>query len=231
MRAVFYELCGADPDRRFSPYCWRALMALQHKEIEFERRPLEFTEIRSTLGEDIKTVPVLEHGGDKISGSFEIAWYLEETFPDRPSLFGGEGGLALSKFLDSWANVTILGGTVRLIVSEIHGILGEDASKYFRETREKRFGGTLEALAENREEKIEAVRKALMPLRMTLKDQKFLGGDQPLYADYIVFGSIQWPRVASTLEILTDDDPLKDWFERCLDLHNGIGRAAAPLAA
>jgi len=39
-----------------------------------------------------------------------------------------------------------------------------------------------------------------------------------------------WPRVTSTLPLLADDDPVKDWFERCLTLHGGLG-AAEPAAA
>ena len=31
-----YELAGADENRRFSPYCWRARMALAHKGLEVE---------------------------------------------------------------------------------------------------------------------------------------------------------------------------------------------------
>ena len=34
-----YELAGADENRRFSPYCWRARMALAHKRFEVESLP------------------------------------------------------------------------------------------------------------------------------------------------------------------------------------------------
>jgi len=36
---TLYELAGADENRRFSPYCWRARMALAHKRIEVESQP------------------------------------------------------------------------------------------------------------------------------------------------------------------------------------------------
>lgn len=231
MGAVFYELCGADEDRRFSPYCWRALMALHHKGLDVERRALQFTQISNTIGDDVKTVPVLDTGAQKITGSFKIAEYLEETYPDKPSLFKGAGGLVLSRMFEAWADVTILAGTVRLIVSDIHSILGEDSQAYFRTTREKRFGDRLENLAIDREHKIEAVRNALTPLRMTLRNQPFLGGSDPLFVDHIVFGSLQWPRISSSLAVLSADDPLNDWFERCLDLYGGLGRSASPLSA
>ncbi len=39
-----YDLAGAEPDRRFSPYCWRIKMALAHKGLEFETIPWRFTD-------------------------------------------------------------------------------------------------------------------------------------------------------------------------------------------
>lgn len=49
-------------------------------------------------------------------------------------------------------------------------------------------------------------------------------------ADYVVFGLLQWPRCISpgfAEEMLKEDDPIKAWFERMLDLHGGLGRNAA----
>ena len=34
-----YDLAGADPARRFSPYCWRIRMALAHKNLSVETIP------------------------------------------------------------------------------------------------------------------------------------------------------------------------------------------------
>ncbi len=31
MAITMYDLAGADPNRRFSPFCWRTKMALAHK--------------------------------------------------------------------------------------------------------------------------------------------------------------------------------------------------------
>ena len=57
--------------------------------------------------------------------------------------------------------------------------------------------------------------------------QPFIGGKTPLYPDYIVFGAFQWVRVMSPFKVLDDDDPVAAWFERCLDLHDGLGRTAS----
>ena len=44
MTLKLFELCGADPERVFSPFCWRIRMALAHKGLEAETVPWRFTE-------------------------------------------------------------------------------------------------------------------------------------------------------------------------------------------
>jgi hypothetical protein len=39
-----YDLAGAESDRRFSPYCWRIRLALEHKQQAVETLPWRFTE-------------------------------------------------------------------------------------------------------------------------------------------------------------------------------------------
>jgi hypothetical protein len=57
-----------------------------------------------------------------------------------------------------------------------------------------------------------------------LSYQPWIGGASPLFADYIVFGAFQWVRVTSPFQALAADDPVAEWFGRCLDLHGGVGR-------
>ena len=231
MSLVLYDLCGADPDRRFSPFCWRVKMALAHKGIDFETKPVPFLEIEKIGGGDVsKTVPVIEHNGQFIRESFDIALYLEQSFPDAPTLFGGDGGVALSRFVEMYAGTMVAGHVARAVVKDIHDILGAEDQAYFRTSREKRFSNTLEDVQAGREAAIADLAKALTPVRMMLGKQPYLGGEGPLFADYILFGFLQWPRVASAAKLLTDDDPVLDWFNRCLDLHNGIGRAMSAAA-
>jgi len=75
------------------------------------------------------------------------------------------------------------------------------------------------------EVELETFAAKLEPLRAMLKRQPFIGGATPLFADYIVFGPLQWVRITSPKTILEDGDPVKDWFERRLNLHDGLGRS------
>lgn len=225
MTVVMYDLVGRD-DRRFSPHCWRTRMALAHKGLDCEARPTRFTEIAKIAGGQFKTVPVIEDQGRAIVDSWAIAQYLEESYPDRPSLFGGRGGEALSRFVQNWCGAVLHAGLIGMIILDIHEHLTPEDQKYFRTSREQRFGRSLEEVQAGREGRLESFRKSLQPLRMTLKDVPFLGGEGPLYADYLTFGALQWPRVISPFRIIEADDPVHAWFERCLDLHDGIGRQA-----
>ena len=53
-----------------------------------------------------------------------------------------------------------------------------------------------------RETRVADFRASLLPVRLVLGKQAWLGGEAPSYADYIVFGTLQWPRCASRFELL-----------------------------
>lgn len=223
MTRILYDLAGRE-ECRFSPYCWRAKMALSHKELQFETRPVPFTGISGILDGSHKTVPVLDDDGTIVQDSFRIALFLEEAYPDRPTLFAGAGGEAMARFIEQWANMILAPSIMPLIVKDIHDRTLPEDRAYFRESREKRLGRALEDAQAGREGRLDDVRKALTPARKTLEMQPFLGGDGPLFADYILFGTLQWARVASDLKILEDGDPVLAWFEGCLDLFESLGR-------
>jgi len=109
------------------------------------------------------------------------------------------------------------------VIDDNGTVVGE---AYFRASREKMFGRTLEETQAGRDDQLKAFQDSLFPLRLTVRSQSFMGGDSPTYADYIVFGAFQWARVISDFKLFTDDDPVKAWFDRCLDLHDGLGRNA-----
>ena len=226
MTIKLYDLCAADRDLRFSPACWRTRMALAHKGLAVETVPTLFTEIGAIEGGGQKTVPVINDGGAVIRDSFAIALYLEDKYPDLPSLFGGEAGAAVSRFVHYWADSFIDGQIARMCIFDIHQKLDAADQGYFRKTREARFGVALETAQDQSQDRLATFRASLSPLRSLLSRQSYFGGDRPLYADYCLFGSLQWARMVSDLELLEQDDPVFAWFERCLGLFDGLGRNA-----
>jgi glutathione S-transferase len=223
MARQLFELVGSDEDRPFSPYCWRTRMALAHKDLDITTVPWRFTERDMINQHKSEKVPVLIDGEHTVSDSWAIANYLEDTYPDRPSLFGGEGGRAMGRMLNWWGD-GVIGGMFPLIIADIPLNLKPEDAAYFRKSREARFGKKLEEIMASRDKAVEGFRKSLDPLRLTLRTQSFLGGAAANYADYIVFGAFQWARVVSPFKLLMEDDPVHAWRERLLDAFDGLAR-------
>jgi glutathione S-transferase len=224
MLLKLFELVGTDASRPFSPFCWRTRMALAHKGLSAETIPWCFTEKQAIAPHGSEKVPVLLDDDTAVVDSWVIANYLEDKYPDRPSLFGGEGGRAVGRMLNWWGDMTVIGGIFPLIIADIPRNLKPADAAYFRKSREARFGKPLEEITADRDKAVEGFRKSLEPLRLTLKTQAFLGGAAPNYADYIVFGPFQWARVVSPFKLLTEEDPVYAWRERLLDVFDGMAR-------
>ena len=184
MTRKLYTLCGADADCHFSPHAWKAEMALHHKGLSFDAVPTPFTKIPQIEDGATKTVPFLVDGDKTVADSFAIAEYLEEAYPDAPSLFGGPGGKAAARFIERWSLVNVHAPLMPAIILDIHGKLSAEDQAYFRESRETRFGKTLEEVAAGRDAAIAAYPARLEPLRQTLSFQPFLGG--VFYKDWVM---------------------------------------------
>jgi glutathione S-transferase len=221
-----YDLAGAEEDRRFSPFCWRTRMALAHKGLAVRTIPWRFTDKEKIAPSGQGRVPVIVDDGRWIADSWAIALYLETTYPERPSLFGGAAGLALSRFYNNWADAVLQPGLIRLNLLDIWRHVAPQDKDYFRRSREERFGMRLEAVVADRDQRLESFRQSLAPLRLTVQTQAFLGGEAPLYPDYIVFGAFQWTRAISDYAVLAGDDPVAAWRRRMLDLFDGLGAKA-----
>jgi glutathione S-transferase len=228
MTITMYDLAGVEAERRFSPFCWRARMALAHKGLAVEMVPWRFTEKDKLPAPNDGRVPVIVDGGRVVHDSSAIADYLEEHYADGPSLFGGDCGRGLTRFVQNWTETVVQVGLVRFVVLDIYKHIGPTEQAYFRKSREERFGTTLEEVVKDRDARLPAFRASLDPLRRTVERQAFVSGTAPAYADYIVFGAFQWARAISDFEVLADGDPVRAWRGRMLDLFDGLaGRAPA----
>lgn len=220
---VLYDLVGAD-DRRFSTHCWRVRPAFAHKGLTFNTVPVPFTGVPGIRDGAYPTVPVIVDGETWVHDSWAIAEYLEDTYPDRPSLFGGAAGRALTGFIRHWWQGGMHQSVMSMILKDIHDHLVPEDQTYFAETRAVRFGKPVGDVQAGREERIVEFRARLEPLRKLVQDQLFLGGAAPLYADYLVMGSFIWSRKMSPFALVTPDDPVHAWMNRCLDLYDGMAR-------
>ena len=217
-----YELCGQDRNCRFSPYVWRTRLALHHKGLAHESVPVRFVEKEAFAESGSKTVPVIRDDGRWVADSWQIACYLEDTYPDRPSLFGGPMGRAHARFINAWTDRTLVLGLFPLLAARIWTLLDPESQAYFRESREARLGMTLEEAGRDREAKRKALRRALSPLEAVLRAQAFLGGETPSYADYAVAGPLVWAAITGDFDPLEADSAIARWRERIFSLYDGL---------
>ena len=225
MTIKHYELCGANPDHLFSPHCWKTRYALAHKGADYDIIPTPFTKVATLEGGSNRTIPVIRDGDHALHESYAIACYLEEKFPDAPSLFDGEGGKQLTKMIIAWSQTQIHPAVVKTCLLDIYNLLAPEDQVHFRTTREKLFGMTLEEFDAKFPKDGKDLNAKLVPLETLLKGQDFIGGDKPLFADYVLFGPLQWLRVVGTIGVKAEGQAA-DWFERMLDLYDGLGRKA-----
>lgn len=226
MTRTLYDLAGADPDRRFSPACWRAKMALAHKGLDVETVPWRFTDKDAIAFADTDRVPVLVDGDRVVTDSWDIACYLDETYPDAPALFGNDAARGAALVIKHWLEQAIHPLVARLILLDVYHQLDERDRPYFRHSREARFGMSLEMYCSQSRTALYALRQSLAPVRETLRIQPFLCGSDPGFADYLLLGPFQWARCTSPVRLLRREDPVYEWRDRMLGLFDGLAAKA-----
>lgn len=219
-----YELAGKDEAMRFSPYVWRVRLALQHKGLPFESVTCHFTDKAELEPANSKTVPVIKSGDDWVKDSFDICLYLDEMYREKPLI----KDIALARFFNGWVNRTIVGGLFPMIACDVWSNLGDEDQIYFRTSREKYLGCTLEVARDKREAAAPAFLKSLSLVRgmLTKPGSKFLSGDEAGWSDYVVASNFIWARIISDFDVLESDGELTEWFDRMLDIYDGHARKA-----
>ena len=223
MARTLYDLAGAEDERRFSPNCWRAKMALAHKGLPFETVPWRFTEKEAIAFSSQGLVPVLVDGERVVTDSWAICQYLDSAYPDTPRLAEGPQAWAYAFFIKNWTERSLQGALAPLLYLDILAHAAPKDREYFRTSRESRVGTTLEAFAADKPGHLDKLRKVLEPLGAALAAQPFVAGSTPALADYVVFGAFQWARCVSPLRLLEPDSPIAAWRGRMLALYGGLG--------
>ena len=209
-----------------SPFVWRTKYALKHKGFDIDLVPGGFTGIKELTNGFSDRLPVIVDDGRWIRDSWEIAEYLDETYPDRPMLFAGESHKILTKFIDAWAWRTLISPWFRCYIQDYHDLSFPRDHEYVRTSRETLFlgGQKLEDVQAGREERLPGVVPLLEPLRALLKDTPWLGGESPNYTDYCVLAVFLWTASVAKIPPLHEDEPLRDYLDRGFDLYGGLGR-------
>jgi len=220
---TLWELQGRD-GRRYSLFSWRARMALAHKGLAFETRPVCLSDKAAIAFSGGKTVPVIRDGDLVVRDSWRIAEHLEDRYPAAPTLFGGAVGRGVSQAFNAWVDRAVVPAMLPVVVADVHERVDPADEAYFRETMEKILKRSLEQARSERDAALQRLARAIEPMQAALKRQPWVCGASPAYADYILFSVFQWARVMSPREVLGPQDPLCVWRERMLDLYDGFAR-------
>ena len=218
-----WELGGRD-DCRFSTFSWRTRLALRHKGLPFAVHPVAVSDKAAVGFSGQSKVPILKHDGHVIPDSWAIALYMEKEFSERPTLFGGEVGQTLTHVFNVWADRELIPALIPFLMRDVLDCVNEADGAHLRRQVESAMKTSLEDLSAGREQALHAFRRKLQPVRKALETQDFRGGAAPTYADYILFGLLQWARIVSPAKVLDDGDVVAAWFDRMLDLYEGVGR-------
>ena len=229
MPITLHDLAGANPDHRFSPYCWRTKLALRHKGLDFDTIPWRFTDKDVLSPTKQGRVPVIVDGGKWVNDSWAIAQYLDEAYPGRPPLFPDAQAKTHARFINSWCDWSVLPNTRTLAVPAVFNVIAEKDKAYFRESREKALGMPLEQVGADKAAARKTFEQGLKPAEVTLGDHKFLHGTAPGYGDLALFGTLLWPYMVCPQDPIDHDTAVGAWFDRMMAL-NGGWVAKAPTA-
>ncbi|GAB3383773.1 glutathione S-transferase family protein [Azotobacter armeniacus] len=222
-----YELCGASPEVVFSPYCWRVRLALAHKGLDFASRPLRFADKEPLAFSGQQLVPVLRDGETTVHDSLAIFRHLDEHYPEH-SLLGGVPGESRLRLIDQYVALDLRPALFRLLVLRILECIDPADRDYFRQSREKALGMSLEAFADRDAGQAQLAR-ALQPLSALLAGQPWLDGAAPGGADYLVGGFFFWAWCLGE-QLWPEDSPVGAWFHRllafCEERQGPVQRAA-----
>ncbi|KAF5328331.1 hypothetical protein D9619_013355 [Psilocybe cf. subviscida] len=209
MTIILYDIPSTLKGNAWSPNTWKTRYALNFKGIPYKTEWVEYPDIEALcikLGipkspfEDHYTFPAIHDPstGAYLSDSWEIAVYLEKTYPDTPKLFPHNTvALQHATFTAYDDNLAALWFTV---LPDTNNILNPASEAYFRRTREKAFGKKMEELEAKGEEGVKEWKRYESGLKKiadayATSSGPFFMGDTPCYADLFVAAYLIWQRL------------------------------------
>jgi glutathione S-transferase len=131
-------------------------------------------------------------------------------------------GRGMARHINAWSAQLAL--PLRFVIyADFLAVLDVGDRDYFRSTRERTLGMSLEAACADPAGKLAAFQQVCAPLERTLSEQPYICGPAPAYADYSVFSVFQWARLGSPKEVVTQGSAIADWRARMIALFGNLG--------
>ncbi|WP_126174227.1 beta-etherase [Altericroceibacterium xinjiangense] len=225
-RITLYDLQLAS-GATISPFVWATKYAVAHKGFDMDIVPGGFTGIPERTGGKTERLPAIVDDGQWVLDSWLIAEYLDEKYPDRPTLIGDPSVKVCGQMIESWLWQTAVGPWMTCYLKAYRDRSVPEDHEYVTTSRERMFGGRkIEDIIIGREDRLPEISANLELMRTTLRENKWFGGDSPNYVDYRLLACFLWLASVADIPALVEDDPLRDWLDRGFDLHGGLGRHA-----
>lgn len=207
-----YDLVG-ESNLRFSPFCARTKAVLRHKKIAYSTTTVRFTEKSKIAFSGQDRVPVIKKDdGIIVFDSWTIACDLEEHHPD-PKIFPGLGQKEACRFFNLYIDNTVHPALMPVILKDVFEKIEPGDRDYFRQSRESRFGASLEDIFAKQEASRLQFHKALADLNATIAEQDYFFGVFS-YADICLFGTLTWVTRVSDEPLFDNAPGLQAWWER-----------------
>jgi glutathione S-transferase len=213
-----------------SPFCDKIRRVLRVKKLSFEVKNLKLLETMTRLPKlnPIGKVPALEDDGHVLADSTDIAYYLEEKYPDPPLLPRDPQQRALCHILEDWADESLyfyearlrftfaknVAKTAELLLTNEHGLMKRlgavAAPRSMRRMLDKQGIGR-----KTEEQVLRDVTRHGEAVAGWLGTRDWLVGDAMTLADISVF--VQLSCIRSTDEgekLLAAQPTVLSWMER-----------------
>ncbi|KAA8647389.1 hypothetical protein EYZ11_001616 [Aspergillus tanneri] len=224
---ILYDIASGPPVTCFAPNPWKARYALNFKGVNYRTEWVDLPDIKTVReklgiapnrthsdGSAFYTLPIIQDSstGDIIGDTFEIALYLDRTYPNGPTLLP-----PMTVGLQAAFNIQVDAIFSQHVILCVHGMpLNPETAEISKATFAQRAGKEsweeLTVRGEERVKTLESLKAALDGLAKCYrqKDGLFLEGDTVLYADLIVGSWLAFYKIT-----------LKEW-EEVQTWHNGL---------
>ena len=190
-------------DWKYSPFCMKVRAILDYKRVQYERVvPLGSTMVSLRRRGKTGKVPAVEIDGELIVDSTDIAYAIDEKFPDPPLLPADARERGLCHALEDWADESLyfIGLYYRWYEAEgrkaVPAAFGKSVSgrilyRYYLRMMllQIRGQGTLRKTAEHVRRDLE---RHLDAIEGMLAARPYLMGDRPYLCDFALWGQLNY---------------------------------------
>lgn len=203
-----YERLGAN-NLCPSPIGYRVRVALSLKGMDCERIPMRFADVDRLEAETgSRTCPAMVDGMVRLTDSEAIVRHLDTVRPQRP-VFRDE-----DKHFDLNAIERELGARAGKVIAPwfIDRLCPEDRD-YYRRSREERYGMSFAELVAHRSASELDLAFSVGRVSAKLERSPFFSGDQPGFADAVVYGYLLWIELADASAVPELPPDMAAWYE------------------